>query len=106
MFQLRNPATHMRLARRAFERDRLRLAASEVEKLAAGVQWFEEQAHGAHSRALRQALVALQVLEMVLRAGQVDSVRLLDDVFADTMRALEGDIEPADAADPAAPADP
>ena len=88
--RIQEPRHHMANARRAFEHGRFTLAAIEVEKVAGGVRWFAEHAHGQRRRDIEEAARALRKLEKMLRRREVDSIRVLDEAFADTLRAIEG----------------
>ncbi len=89
--RIQDPDFHMAVARRAYAHGRHTLAANEVEKVRGGVGWFEERASGARHKRLGDAMRALRMLERQLRRHEVDSIRVLDGVFQDTLRGLAGD---------------
>ena len=91
--RIQEPDFHMGIARRAYSHGRHTLAAIEVEKVRGGVMWFESRAAGERRRRLEDASRALRLLERKLRKREVDSIRVLDGVFQDTLRALSGDYE-------------
>lgn len=88
--RIEEPDFHMRLARRAFARGRFTLAAHEVERVRGGVRWFEDRAAGERRKRLIQSQRALRMLERQLRRREVDSIRVLDGVFKETLLAIAG----------------
>jgi len=90
-----DPDLHMALARRAYVRGRSTLAATEVERVRAGVLWFEERAAGDRRQRLEAAGRTLRLLERKLRRREIDTVRTLDVVFQSTLDSLEGRPPPA-----------
>ncbi len=91
---IQEPDFHMRVARRAYAHGRYALAANEVEKVRGGVRWFEERSGGTRRKRLAEASRALHMLARELRKREVDSIRVLDGVFQDTLHVL-GDSQAA-----------
>ena len=98
--RIQEPDFHMRQARRAYTHGRHTLAATEVEKVRGGVLWFEARAAGERRKRLTDAARALRMLERKLRRRELDSIRVLDGVFQDTLRVLSGDYSVTEIASP------
>ncbi len=96
IIRIQDPDFHMRIARRAHTKGRHTLAANEAEKVRGGVRWFEARAAGERRKRLGDAVRALRMLEMQLRKHEVDSIRVLDGVFQETLRVLSGDYSVAE----------
>ena len=92
--RIQDPHIHMQRAQRAYARGRSTLAASEVEKVRGGVLWFEERATGERRRQLQEVARGLKQLERQLRRREVDSYRVLDGAFQDTLDVLGGPSNP------------
>ena len=85
---IQDPHIHMERAQRAYARGRTTLAANEVEKVRGGVLWFEARAIGERRRQLEEAARALKKLERRLRRREVDSYKVLDGAFQETLDIL------------------
>ncbi len=88
--RIQDPDLHMKFARRAFVRGRATLAATEVEKVRAGVLWFGNRAAGDRRKQLHESARNLRMLERKLRRREIDTVRALDVAFSEALDALEG----------------
>ena len=91
------PHIYLPRAQRAFEKGHRAAAAQNLEKAAAGFNYFSERVTGEDRRQLDLAARALGKLARDLRRGEVDEVTTLERAIADAERVLAGDYEPTTA---------
>ena len=96
------PHIYLPRAQRAFAKGHRSAAAENLEKAAAGFDYFSERAAGEDRRQLDLASRALGKLARDLRRGEVDEVTTLERAIADAHRVLSGER----ALTPAAPVGP
>ena len=95
------PHVYLPRAQRAFAKGHRSVAALNLEKAAAGFNYFSDRAAGENRRQLDLASRALGKLARDLRRGEVDEVTTLERAIADAQRVLAGEHAP-----PAAPVGP
>jgi hypothetical protein len=85
------PRFHLDRAERAFAKGHRAYAADNLEKAAAGFDYFKERAAGEDRRQLDLASRALEKLARGVRRGEVDEVTTLERALADARRVLAGE---------------
>ena len=99
------PHVYLPRAVRAFGKGHLSYAAQNLEKAAAGFEYFSERAAGEDRRQLDKASRALSKLARQVRRGEVDGVHVVEEAVADAQRVLAGErVMPTRGAEAPAPA--
>ncbi len=85
------PHIHLTRAERAFAKGHRAAAADNLEKAAAGFDYFSERAAGTDRRQLDLAGRALEKLAHDVRRGEVDEVTTMERALSDARRVLAGE---------------
>jgi hypothetical protein len=85
------PHVHLTRAERAFAMGHRSYAAENLEKAAAGFDYFRERAAGEDRRQLDLASGALEKLARDVRRGEIDEVTTIERAVGDARRVLAGE---------------
>jgi hypothetical protein len=85
------PHIHLTRAERAFAKGHRSVAADNLEKAAAGFDYFSERAAGTDRKQLDLASRALEKLARDVRRNEIDEITTLERALADARRVLAGE---------------